>query len=504
MAMKGIDVSSHQEKINWKQVKEAGIEFAILRCHQLTGIDSTFKYNYKNAKANKIPVGVYKYSYALSVNDAKREANKVIKVLKNKQIDFPVYYDLEYKVQESFSVSKIERIALAFLKRIEAAGYKTAIYCNYYWYKTKISDKLKNKYDFWIASYPNNDLGEPEERLLPKECYIWQYSKRGKVPGIIGDVDMDLYYPEKVKVIKEPEEAKDDIYEFTSEDPNEVDISGFTSSDDPVAKENEENENTGITVKDVLSLAGSWVGLNESDGTHRQIVDIYNSHRPLAQGYLLSYTDSWCDATVSAVFIKLNATELIGGTECGVERHIQLFKAANIWIEDGTIIPKPGDIICYNWDSSYQPNDGFADHIGFVESCDGVNIITIEGNCNHAVRRVQIPVGYGYIRGFARPNYAKETNVIPEASSKGDSDKDTNERKRTFLFEGVVNVGSLNVRTWAGVEYEKIKSIPQIQNGKHVAVMDYTINDSNGDPWYYICIDGEIFGFVKADYISRV
>lgn len=499
MPNKGIDVSSNQGKINWKQVKESGIEFAILRCHQKTGIDETFKYNYRQARANKIPIGVYKYSYALSVNDAKREANKIIRILKGKPLNFPVYYDIEDKSQSSFSVSKIERIALAFLKRIEAAGYKAAIYCNYYWYKTKISDKLKKNYDFWIASYPEDDRGVPETRLLPKECYIWQYSEKGRVPGISGDVDMDLLYPEKIKI----KDAYDPAEFFTSEpapetNPNSDEvIDGFTSG----PKEETPQIQNGVKAEDVLAVVRSWLGLNESDGSHRKIVDIYNSHTPLAQGYRLTYYDSWCDATVSATFITLGATDLIGGTECGVERHIQLFKAKGIWIEDGSIVPKPGDIICYNWDDSTQPNDGFADHIGFVESCDGVNIITIEGNCNHAVRRVQIPVGYGYIRGFARPKYG---NTVSPPAAPVVTDTSADEKKRTFLFDGVVTASTLNVRVWAGIEYNKIKSIPEIQNGKVVAVMDYTINDKNGEPWYYVCIDGNVFGFVKASYIRRV
>ena len=87
---------------------------------------------------------------------------------------------------------------------------------------------------------------------------------------------------------------------------------------------------------DVISVMQGWIGTYK-----RQIIDLYNSHKPLAQGYAVKYTDAWCDTTVSACFIKVNATDLIGGTECGVERHIQLFKKKGIWNEDGNIIPNP-------------------------------------------------------------------------------------------------------------------------------------------------------------------
>lgn len=162
----------------------------------------------------------------------------------------------------------------------------------------------------------------------------------------------------------------------------------------------------GVTATDAIRVMQDWIGADK-----RKIIDLYNSHRPLAQGYAVKYTDYWCDATVSAAFIKLGATDLIGGTECGVERHINLFKAAGIWNEDGNIIPTPGTIICYNWDDGTQPNDGFADHIGIVEAVSGSIITVIEGNYNDAVQRRSIPVGWGFIRGYAFPKY--ETAEVP-------------------------------------------------------------------------------------------
>ena len=82
-------------------------------------------------------------------------------------------------------------------------------------------------------------------------------------------------------------------------------------------------------------------------------------------------------------------------------------------IEDGTITPQPRDIIVYNWDDNTQPNDGYSDHIGFVESVSGNTIIVIEGNKGEAVARREIPVGWGFIRGYARPKYATGSSVTP-------------------------------------------------------------------------------------------
>ena len=170
-----------------------------------------------------------------------------------------------------------------------------------------------------------------------------------------------------------------------------------------------------VTAKSVIKIAKTFLGCKESDGSHKKIIDIYNGHKPLARGYKVKYTDSWCDAFVSAVAIQAGAAGLIG-TECGVEEHVRIFKNKGIWIEDGTITPKKGDIIVFNWDDGTQPNDGYSDHIGFVEKVSGGVITTIEGNYSNAVKRREIAVGHGNIRGYARPKYAadgeKENTVL--------------------------------------------------------------------------------------------
>lgn len=161
----------------------------------------------------------------------------------------------------------------------------------------------------------------------------------------------------------------------------------------------------GRTAQDVLDVMRSWIGYSEANGKHKQIIDLYNSHKPLARGYAVKYSDEWCDTTVSAAAIKAGVVDLIG-TECGCEQHVKIFQSMGIWMEDGTITPIPGDIILYNWDDATQPNDGYSDHIGYVESVSGRTITLIEGNKNEAVARREIPVGWGYIRGYARPKYA--------------------------------------------------------------------------------------------------
>lgn len=193
MEIKGIDVSSWQGKPDWAKVSNSGIKLAILRIHQKSGTDASFEHNYKGCKSNGILIGGYKYSYALTPAQAIEEAENVISVLGGRGLDFPVFYDLEWAQQRSLGKQAIENIAVAFLTRIKKAGYKVGIYCNLDWYNNVLTDALK-QYDCWIARYPASDNGSVQERLRPNAGVGWQYSSKGKVPGISGNVDMDVFY----------------------------------------------------------------------------------------------------------------------------------------------------------------------------------------------------------------------------------------------------------------------------------------------------------------------
>lgn len=148
-----------------------------------------------------------------------------------------------------------------------------------------------------------------------------------------------------------------------------------------------------------------WIGRNEYDGTHKEIIDIYNAHRPLARNYKVKYTDSWCATTVSAAAINVGYTDIIP-LECSCGKMIQLAQQMGIWQENDTYIPNPGDIIMYDWDDSGSGDDtGWPEHVGVVEECDGSTITVIEGNYKDAVGRRNIAVNGKYIRGFICPKF---------------------------------------------------------------------------------------------------
>ena len=154
----------------------------------------------------------------------------------------------------------------------------------------------------------------------------------------------------------------------------------------------------------VLAAAAAMVGIKGGSAEHHRLVNDYNSVRPLPVGYAVKNSDDWCDIFTTVIFQREGLSDLIG-RECGVERHIQIFKRLGIWNEDGNSTPKAGDIITFNWDKDTQPNDGWADHIGIVEKVENGIIHTIEGNSNDEVKRNTYRIGHGNIRGFASPRY---------------------------------------------------------------------------------------------------
>ena len=160
------------------------------------------------------------------------------------------------------------------------------------------------------------------------------------------------------------------------------------------------NANMEHLIENILNQAKLWLGKKESDGSHKQIIDVYNGHKPLARGYKVKYTDNWCATFVSACAIKANLSNIIP-LECSCGEMIELAKQMNIWNENDDITPKAGDIIMYDWDNQ----DGWPEHVGIVESVTNNQITVIEGNKSNAVGRRVINVGNASIRGYIQPNY---------------------------------------------------------------------------------------------------
>lgn len=175
----------------------------------------------------------------------------------------------------------------------------------------------------------------------------------------------------------------------------------------------------GKYASEIVKVMQSWIGRNEAAGTHKAIIDIYNSHRPLPRGYTVKYTDEWCATTTSAAAIKLGYTDIIP-IECSCSKIIAKAKEMGIWVEDESATPKAGWLCIYDWQDSSgkKDNKGDPDHIGLVEKVTGNTFVVIEGNYSNSVKRRTLEINGKYLRGFVAPKYDTEKATKPAAQKK--------------------------------------------------------------------------------------
>lgn len=197
--IKGIDVSHWQGTIDWNKVKAAGIQFAIIKAGGSdagTYTDSKWEENYKGAKAAGILIGAYYFVGKDCVTAAagKADAERFIQILKGKQLEYPVYMDNE--AQPASAKTGITEAAIAFCETMEAAGYFVGIYGSAVsGFKERMDDSKLSAYAHWVAQYAS-------KCSYSGDYGIWQYSSKGTVDGISGNVDLDYGYIDYPSIIK--------------------------------------------------------------------------------------------------------------------------------------------------------------------------------------------------------------------------------------------------------------------------------------------------------------
>lgn len=166
--------------------------------------------------------------------------------------------------------------------------------------------------------------------------------------------------------------------------------------------------------KQAVTAAKSFIGRKESDGSHKEIIDLYNKINPLPRGYKMKYTDPWCAAFVSVVSYVCNFL-IVMPAECSCDKMIDLYKKMGRWIEEDDYKPEIGDVIFYDWDDSGSgDNKGSSDHVGIISSINGNKMTVIEGNMSDAVGTRSINVNARYIRGYGIPGYVIYSDENPE------------------------------------------------------------------------------------------
>lgn len=399
MTYKGLDVSnvpSYQRNITlatWKKIKAAGYSFVIIKAGGSDDgfyKDAVFEKNYKNAKSAGLNVGAY-YVVGKSFTSesvGKEHAKKFIDILKGKQFEYPVYLDIESMYFSAKNKKANTDACVAFIKTLQSAGYWTGIYASTVsGFQNVLDDSRLQPYAHWVAEYNGEDKCSYKGKV---GVGIWQYTSSGKVPGINGNVDLDISYVDYPTKIK----AKG--------------MNGFTKTTTTVKAPTATTSKSGLTLrKEMVALAQSYVGCVRGDSKHKEIIDIFNTVQP--DGWPMNYTAAWCAAFVSALAIKKfgkDKAKKFFPLSANCKNIIKNAKAKGIWVENDAYIPSPGDWIIYDWEDDGVGEDSTGyDHVGLVKASTSTKITAIEGNISNKCGTRVINVNGRYIRGFVHPDY---------------------------------------------------------------------------------------------------
>lgn len=379
--LKGIDISKWQGSVDFNKVKNDGIQFVILREGYRKEMDPKFREYVTGCKSAGLQIpAIYHFMYSLNVEDAKTEAYSAVSDillagLDNKTI---IFADFEYDTikdaaKKGVTLTKADCIAhtKAFCEEVKRLGYTPGIYTNIDFYKNYYDKSLLSQYVIWLADYngaPNYD------------CMFHQYTSKGKVNGISGNVDMNYWYQKTAQ-------TKGSII---------------------------------YSRQKVVDLVTSWIGKKESDGSYKSIIDIYNSYTgTFPRGTKMQYGWAWCACTWSALAIKLGYTDIMP-IEISCAYLIKAAKKMGIWQENDGYTPKIGDAVLYDWqDTGAGDNAGNPDHVGTVTEVYGSTFVVVEGNYSNAVKKRTMSINGRYIRGFICPKYDADGEVAnPQVGGK--------------------------------------------------------------------------------------
>ena len=474
--LKGIDISNCQTGLDYTTMARS-LDFVIIQSSYGTSTRNPLFLTHVNGfRAARIGLmAAYHFIYAINEAQARQNAQNAIRCAKEAGLpkDTYIFCDLEYHTVEEATKQgviltdrEINRFTEIFCEEVVRARYRTGIYTNLDYYQHYYDQALLDRYPLWLC-----DLRNVTDPLYP--CLVWQYSWQGRVPGYGGDLDSDYWY----------ESGEDDKMPDTDEARIETEAQAIDC---------------------VLNIAADEVGYHEkaseagldsktANAGHNNYTK-YGKEMHKIQPSNMDYPAAWCDCFVDWCFYMAFGADLARRIICGTfddytVNSADMYKQAGRW----TATPARGHQVFFT--------QGGICHTGLVEKVEGGYVYTIEGNKSDQVMRARYAIGDEYIAGYGRPRYdlaVGGTTPVPDkpSGSGGTINK-------TPKWVGMVTASQLNVRTWAGIEYPNIKSWPILERGNLVDVCD-TVPDSNGDPWYYIRIAGQYYGFASAKYIKSV
>lgn len=264
---KGIDVSHYQKKIDWAKAKKV-VEFSILKIGEgrySNQKDDYFERNYSECKRLGIPVGVYSYAYAQSVAEAKEEAKRVIEWLDNRDLDLPVYYDMENANMQKLGKNQLTEIAIAFCHEIEKSGYWAGIYANLNWFTNCLdTEKLKKMFTLWIANVDFTHDQTKYDGLYD----MFQYSWKGQVDGIIASVDMNVMYRDLVTDVRNSKNATNNIVRKSEDEIVQEIMKGLWGNGE---ERKQKLQNAGYEYNSIQSKVNEFIRQNSNRKSNEEI-----------------------------------------------------------------------------------------------------------------------------------------------------------------------------------------------------------------------------------------
>lgn len=473
---KVIDLSKFNQVMDWSKVK-AAVDAVVLRLGYRGAHTGTITYDPKYqeyvsaCRKLRIPTMIYFFPCSVTKAEAEAEAKFIISAAGKIDLCGPIWLDSEVVYQDrsgrSDNLSKKDRTAYlnVILSALRAAGYDCGVYASTSWFKNNLNDSDLTDCRRWIAEWADRCS------YATFEYSMWQYTSKGAIPGINGNVDLSECYLNLDKTIS-------------------------TQASRPA-----------VTRQDIVDQICSWEGWSEANGKFRKIIDIYNYYLPAAvksgtMSYKVRYTDEWCATAASAAYIQAGAPELFP-IECGCPRNIRLAQKMGIWQEADNYVPQPADAVIYDWqDSGSGDNKGTPDHIGIVI---GVNrpagtIIVMEGNKDETVGRRVLKIDSRYIRGFICPKFVSDTNVgnraVAKAAGVYEVSKTGTPSKKAFKT-GLLKYGKRVTARLQPASGADPCSFSPIDGLTQISVCD-TITDKEGIKWDYCCVSGK-YGFILHD-----
>lgn len=454
-----IDISHHHKVTDWKALKE-NVAFLIFKATQGTSfVDPDCASNIKNCERYNISYWLYTF---LNKDNELAQAKFMVSKFKDKVgKNFMGWcLDAEY----GNSPSGVQK-ALDYIK---TQSTKTMIYTahQYHYLYKRLLAKRGPDCAWWEPRYSSKG---PHDG-----CDLWQYTDAYRCSYLTGKIDANYLMGSKP-------------------------MSWFTTASQMARKVVDKKETVKMdteieTREKVANWLEPYVGIKEGSTEHKQILAVFNNSG-LCSRYKMTTGDAWCAAAVSAAFIACGLAGKPGSgsvcefVECSCRAMVEKAKKLGIWVEDDGYTPKVGDVILYDWqDSGKGDNKGHPDHVGIICQAGIKSFQVIEGNKNDSIGYRTMMVGGKYIRGFICPKYDGTTKPNNTGPSK------------TAKWTGRVTAAALNVRSWAGKEYPNIKSHPILYKNDKVDICD-SIKTSTGDTWYYVRIDGKVYGFVSGRYI---